>query len=239
MRLRGETGDILPSAIQIDRSGTRLVVSLAEGVVPDSLFLTGAVDTTAGLPVGGTLDLALPLPPSPAEATPVLADIKYFAGPLPRLIVHVRPAFIESCDAPFVLEPGGLLPRIFAHFLYPPGVILALDEPLARRNLHAQPRSRLPPRRGLPARAIPELPGGRDASSRNPLRLGEPLVLENVSPGSKVEILDVAGRVRASWRVAGDRDQRTLDDLAPGLYFIRLQEITAGNMTTRRLVVLR
>jgi hypothetical protein len=237
VRLRGEAGDILPSAIQLDRTGARLVVSFPPGALPHSLFITGAVDT-AGLPAGGAWHLALPLPPAPADATPVLADVEYFAGPLPRLIVHGRPAVSDSCDAPFVLEPGGLLPRIFARILYPAGVILALDEPLraGAYTLSVRPDC-------LPAGANPL---GISRSFRvgvamfpNPLRLGEPLVLENVLPGSEVEVLDVAGRVRTSWRVSNERERRDLGDLPPGLYFIRLQEVADGSRTTRKLVVLR
>jgi hypothetical protein len=52
VRLRGEAGDIVPSAVQLDRTGARLVVSFPADTLPDSLFITGAVDT-AGLPVGG------------------------------------------------------------------------------------------------------------------------------------------------------------------------------------------
>ncbi len=243
VRLRGDAGDILPSVVQLDRSGTRLVVSLAEGVVPDSLFLTGAVDT-AGLPVGGTWDLAMALPDSPVDSTVTLAEVRYLRdGSGARIVASVRGPlamrgpFVTSCSRPFHLEPKG---HEWVRMSVPDSgeVTFFLVRPLPAGTYTLS----------LDLDCLPAgvSPLGLSRSFRvgalvfpNPLRLGEPLILENVSPGSEVKILDVAGRVRASWRATGDHDQRTLGDLAPGLYFIRLQEIIGGSATTRKLVVLR
>ena len=182
VRLRGETGDILPVSGPARSLGDEARGFAGRG--RRARFAPPDGSGGHGRPArGGTWDLALPLPPSPAEATPVLADIEYFAGPLPRLIVHVRPAFFDSCDAPFVLEPGGLLPRLFAHFLYPPGVILALDEPCAPEPTRSasiptacppgSPRSGYPGASGWvpwssPTRFVSESPSSWRTSRRAP-----------------------------------------------------------------------
>ena len=237
VRLRGKTGDVVPSAIQLDRTGSRLVIAFAPEAAPDSLFMAGAVDT-AGLPAGGTWDLSLMLPDPLADTTVVIAEAGYIRDASgARIVASVRGSIRATCAAPFHLEPGNLE----LNWVSGPGaeeVTLGLERPLRAGTYTLS----LDPQCVASGGSLL----GLSRSFRvgvlvfpNPLGLGEALVLENAAPGSEVEILDVAGRVRASWRTTGDRDRRILDDLAPGLYFIRLQDVTSGEAATRKLVVLR
>ena len=73
----------------------------------------------------------------------------------------------------------------------------------------------------------------------NPLCIGEPLTMENLEPGSRVELLDVSGRVRAAWRAERGRMSRPVEGLAPGLYFIRAQEAGSGSRVVRKLLLMR
>lgn len=243
VRLRGDAGDILPSVVQLDRTGARLVIAFAPEAAPDSLFMAGAVDT-AGLPTGGTWNLAMALPDSPVDSTVTIAEVRYLNdGSGARIVASVRGPlatrgpFVTTCSRPFHLEPKG---HEWARMSEPDSgevtFFLASPLPAGTYTLSLDPDC-------LPAGVSPL---GLSRSFRvgvlvfpNPLKSGEALVLENAAPGSKVEILDVAGRVRASWRTTGDRDRRILDELAPGLYFIRLQDVTSGEATTQKLVVLR
>ncbi len=237
VRLRGAAGEIVPSANQLDRSGSRLILDFAPETAPDSLFMVGAVDT-AGLPVGGSWNLALKLPGLPVDTTVVISAAGYVRdGSGARIVASVGGPLPATCTAPFRVEPGNL-ELSWVSGPGPAEVTLVLDQPLRSGSytLSLDPEC-------LPAGVSPL---GLSRSFRvgvsvfpNPLRLGDALVLENAAPGSEIEILDVAGRVRASWRAAGERERRTLNDLAPGLYFIRLQDVTVGKAVTRKLVVLR
>jgi hypothetical protein len=72
----------------------------------------------------------------------------------------------------------------------------------------------------------------------NPLRSGAELVLENLEPGSRVQVLDVSGREQVSWAVDDTIDRRMLD-IAPGLYFLRVQSPAGELVGLQKLGVLR
>jgi hypothetical protein len=72
----------------------------------------------------------------------------------------------------------------------------------------------------------------------NPLPPGADLTVENLEPGSRIRVLDVAGRERLSLRIDGPAQTLPLD-LAPGLYLLRLEAPSGTLLALQKLVVIR
>jgi hypothetical protein len=203
------------STVEALRGGTQLM--LAAPAITDyfGLIIDGIWDG-GGLPIGGSAPLDLRLPVILPSLPPlVVREVVYRENP-PEIHVGLNRPLESAC--PFVLEPGSIE-------LVPLGngseLVLPLDQSLATGNYTLTPSAGC-------SQTFSGLGMGRGFRVGfrfypNPIRAGGPLILENLSTGTVVEILDTAGR-RLATRVS-EAALVTLDlDLAPGLYFVRTAE---------------
>jgi hypothetical protein len=223
-----------PLGVTVDRDRTRLVVHPGEAA-PDSLVLWNVWDAH-GMPVGVDRRYAAAVPARPdGGGGLVLASVEYrrnSAGPL--LLVRMQGGVTSfPCPVPFVLDPYGwelgpqepagedlevLLPEALATGTY----TLRLAEPcLAGSSLGAS--------RSFPVELV---------VFPNPLGPGSPLTLVNLEPGSRVQLLDVAGNETLSFTTVSSPEIRQVD-VAPGLYFVRLLDPGGRLLTIHKLAVIR
>jgi hypothetical protein len=224
-----------PRIVHIRGEGTGLLIEPLHAD-SESLIVIGAWDEN-GLPVGGAYRSSVPLSPPPAEsAPPVLAKVTYHdPGSAPFLDVEFH-GDEPGCEVSFRLQPVGW--DLDPPSPLSPDFTLDLPGPLTPGSYMLQLLGAC-----LPA---PEEALGLERSFRvglllypNPLRSGDDLVLENLEPGSTVEVHDVAGSEQLSWRVESVPERRLLNGLAPGLYFLRIRAPSGELLGIEKLAVIR
>ena len=73
----------------------------------------------------------------------------------------------------------------------------------------------------------------------NPVRPGQKVIVEGVLPGTRITFCDVNGQERLAWRSAGLIETRSVDDLAPGLYFVRFENTEGKTLGIEKLAIIR
>ncbi len=234
--------DFMPTAMSLDRDGSRLVIAVGANV-PEAIRLTGAWDAN-GLPIGGTRSWLAEVsgPPEPV-VVPVIAIVNYAEPGSPLLEVTVSGGpWVPSCDKPFRLEPAGwdlggdlapTLPGATSQFY-----AVSLPEPLAPGTYTLSLRADcLSAEQQGPGQDLDFQVGIRVYP--NPLRAGDRLTVSNLEAGSRLGLVDVSGRELRSWRVEVRGEDYEVPQVAPGLYFLRIEAPQGRLLDIRKVLILR
>jgi len=223
-----------PTAVHILGEGTGLLIELSESD-PDSLVIMGAWHTD-GYPVGGSFRAAVVVPLAPpTQVPPVLAGVEYQASD--HVIRVTMSGDAPSCDYQYRLKVPDTQWSHQSGDPRWPSFDLSINPPLDPGTYTLE----------LIGECLPD-PSESLGLSRsfvvgfvaypNPIRSGDELILENLEPGSRIQLLDVSGREQLSWVVSATIDRRSLD-IAPGLYFLRVQSPGGELVGLQKLGILR
>jgi hypothetical protein len=223
-----------PLAVESARAGRELRITL-DGLA-DSVIVTGAW-TADGLPAGGARRKGLAVPPRPPDSTVVVSQVAYRGSGAPILEVHLRgdAGAVDDCSPSFVLSPPGW--DLTATAGGDPG----------RRRISLPGKL---PAGAYTLRLGPGCAGaGSDGAARsfqvelavypNPVRGEANLVVENAPPGSRATLFDVAGKKVGSWSPDDVPQWEPPPEMAPGLYFLRLTDAQGGQISLRKVVVVK
>ncbi len=224
-------------AAQLDRGGTRLLVTLPEAPA-ESLIVIRAWDV-AGLPVGGSVRWAAALPAAPEAASPLhllAAVYRNPPGAAPYLAISLSGPLPDSCESPFRLDPTGWDLAATPD----PGIGLRLELPRAlEAGVYALSLD------GACAGLSPDAPGlvlefrvGLGIYP-NPVGPSQPLTVENAPEGARVRLLDLTGRLVAAWEPVGATDSHLLPPLAPGLYLLRVEDRNGRTLRLEKVALVR
>jgi hypothetical protein len=227
---------------QVVHEGKRIWIRVGKGEA-NSLIL-GRAWYADGYPVAGAeAPGGYPLPQRPApEPDAVLAAVQYRGTDGPALEVTLGGSG-EACPQGFFLEPPGI--ALTAWTEASPGADYTLEIPLESDLVSGAYTLRfadacldgcaspLGAARGFSVAATPPV------VYPNPVPPGADLVIENVEPGSRVEIHDLRGVPQVTFVTVDTPQRRPVTDLAPGLYLLRVEDPEGRLILLERIFIRR